>query len=340
MAARPLDESTTVASTFERAVVVDSIVKRFQGQQGWTFRYVQKLNGLTDARLNIAERAASLQELDSLFVESPFGEGARLGAVLAERRGNVTLMPGTAVPKDTPGGSPSSFDDLVFTAVAPCRIYDSRFTTSPVDGTAGAPWPVGVTRTIRVGPYVDYSTQGGQATACLGSLGGTGEVAAVLGSVSTVLQTGQGYLVMFSAGAASPNPYGVVQYYQPGYVQTSFLVMSTDLIDPVWSQGVSYQASTHVIVDVVGYFARPKAAALDCTNVTSASVPIAAGGNASAFAPSCAAGYTGVAIMCTTDSYLAWTATNNEPNGCAYHNSAGTAQSISATRKCCRTAGR
>jgi len=339
--AGPPVESTSMADAVRRSATVESIVSRFQGDQGWSSRYAQKLRGLNDARLDIATRAASLNELDMLFVEAPFTGGMRLGDVMNDRPGNVSFMGGsTPTAKSNPATNPTLYDDLVFTAVAPCRIYDSRFTTAPLDGTAGSAWPAGAVRTIDVGPVSDYSFQGGQATGCLGTLGGSGEVAAILGSVSTVNQSAAGYLVMFSAGGANPNPYGVVQYYQAGVILTSFLVMTTDLINPVFSQGVSEQASTHVIVDVVGYFARPKAAALDCTLTTAVPAAIAANTNQQAFASACAAGYTQMGIQCVSDSYLTWMATDNESNHCAYHNSDTVTHNISAQAKCCRTAGR
>jgi hypothetical protein len=161
-----------------------------------------------------------------------------------------------------------------------------------------------------------------------------------MGSVSTVSQSGQGFITMFSFGSTNPSPYGVVQYYQPGYVQTSFVVMSTDMADPVKTTGYSGQASTHVIVDVVGYFARPKAVALDCTLTVPVSVSIPASSNVSVFASSCPAGYTPVGVQCGTDSYLTWLAANNDTQHCAYHNSDGSAHNINATAKCCRSAGR
>jgi hypothetical protein len=346
-AAVPLDESTSVARAMERSTLIGSIVNRFQADKDWSPRYLQKLNALSDARLGIADRATSFQELDSVLVEAPFASGTGLGALRANRPGNVSFMAGkdASVSKASPGGNPTSYDDLVFTAVAPCRIYDSRFSTAPVDGSLpGAMWPANTNRTVAVGPYPGgYAFQGGQATACLGGLGGTSEVAAIMGSVSTVSQTGQGFLVFFSAGSPNPSPYGVVQYYQPGYVQTSFVVMTTDLIDPVWTQGYSGQASTHVIVDVVGYFARPKAVALDCTIVNGTDVPIAAGATANAAAPACAAGYTKVTDFCRTTSFGTVVAGFNQPSDggyCNFSNPTAGPVTVRHDVQCCRTAGR
>ena len=126
---------------------------------------------------------------------------------------------------------------MVFTAVTPCRMLDSR-----VSQGGGGPWTAGSTNTIRIGPYPaaggGYATgpgaQGGSATGCgLDALAGPGKIAVIMVAVSTVSQAGAGYLTFFSSGAPNPGASSVSQWYQPGYVQTSFVLIPSDLIGAV-----------------------------------------------------------------------------------------------------------
>lgn len=236
-------------------------------------QYKAKLETLSDERLDLASRAGSVQELDLLFLQAPISSGMTFGNLMSNRPGNVFLpvMDNSVTAKAggdtraTPASNPERFSDLVFTAVTPCRIYDSRFNGETIDGKApNARWPANTVQRVRIGPYPDYTLYGGQATACLGTSGaGTqnppSHIAAIMGSVSTVNQLGAGYLVFWSYGGTNPNPYGVAQWFAPNVVQTSFVVMPTDIFNPVWSHGFAGNFGTHVIVDVVGYFHKPKA---------------------------------------------------------------------------------
>jgi hypothetical protein len=305
-----------------------------ENPRNWSLRNAPKFARLTDAQLQLAQRAETIGELELLFIDAPLRDGTSLGSLARHLPGNLTIVSRdtAARPKADPTGSPTLYDDLVFTAVTPCRIYDSRLS----EGF----WNANTTHLVRIGPYSDYSNQGGQAVACLGSLVENGQIAAVMTSVSTVNQTGAGYLVFFPSGAANPNPYGVAQWFQPGYVQTSFVVMPTNMIGPVWSEGYIGNAGSHVIVDVIGYFAQPKAVALDCILTGPASLPISAGASVTVYANACPAGYTSVGIQCGSDSYLTWLAANSEFDHCAYHNSDVSTANVRAYAKCCRTAGR
>jgi hypothetical protein len=271
-----VEQTGSVESQQARAEMIGDIVKglqaRWSEKAGGTVvasQYRRKLETLNNARLALALRATSLEELDLLFVQSPLANGMTFGQLEANAPGNLVLPAGeamgSAVGKATPATAPDRFTDLVYTAITPCRIYDSRFSTEVIvadQKTANSPWTAAVPQRISIGPYNDYTTFGGQATPCLGTSGaGTqnppSRVAAIVGSVSTVNQAGPGYLVFWSYGGTNPYPGGIAQFYYPGVVQTSFVIMPTDIANPVWSRGLS-STSTHVIVDVVGYFHKPK----------------------------------------------------------------------------------
>ena len=95
-------------------------------------------------------------------------------------------------------------------------------------------------------------------------------------AVSTVAQAGAGYLTFFSAGAPNPGASSVSQWYQPGYVQTSFVLIPSDLVGAVSASGFS-SATTEVIIDVAGYFAAP--GNINLANSTATTGNILKGGN-------------------------------------------------------------
>jgi hypothetical protein len=267
-AAPPIEENNGMNY---RMGVISELMTTWQGRTGfenlsadekksWSRTYSAKFSRLSDAQLALARQANSLDELDLLFVASPISDGARFDSITGDLPNGIRVVPpkGTNLSKSNPVTSPALYNDLVFTAVQPCRIYDSRFSTAPINGTPGAVWPANTVRTLSVGPEVSYAFQGGQAVNCTGTLATGGTIAAAMTAVSTVNQSGAGYLVFYSSGGTNPNPYGVAQWFQPGYVQTSFVVMPTDMISDVFSNGFIGNASSHVIVDLVGYFAKSK----------------------------------------------------------------------------------
>ncbi len=276
-----VDASTTLEAHQARASLISDIIGSLQTRFGaeksgsptaFAAQYKRRLEALSDERLDLASRAGSLEELELLWLQAPISSGMTFGNLMSNRPGNLALPltdSGITTKADgdtraSPALNPDRYSDLVFTAVTPCRIYDSRFNTENIDGKApNARWPANVTQRVRIGPYPDYTLYGGQATPCLGTSGvGTpnppSRIAALMGAVSTVNQLGAGYLIFWSYAATNPNPYGVAQWFQPNIVQTSFVVMPTDLINPVWSNGIAGNAATHVIVDVVGYFSKPR----------------------------------------------------------------------------------
>lgn len=203
-----------------------------------------------------------------LLLDPPVPQGASLGLVMSgQLPGMISIIHTGTGAKSTPASDPAAYADLTFTALTPCRLYDSR----PTQGGAGS-WVAGSTNTINIGPNLSYAFQGGSATSCgISSLVGPGRIAAVLASVSTVNQAGAGYLAFFSHGAVNPFPYGVTQAYQAGSVQTSFVVIPTDLVGAVLASGYT-TAQTNVIIDVVGYFAPPGNINLPASTATTGNI--------------------------------------------------------------------
>jgi hypothetical protein len=148
--------------------------------------------------------------------------------------------------------------DLVYTAVTPCRIVDTR--------VAGGAFGSGVTRTFDV-DGATFAAQGGVNASCNVPLG----VAAATALTITVTDpTGPGYITAWGLGA---QPLSSVINYVAG--QT---VANTTIVPVVPGGGNDFSifasAGTHVVIDVAGYFSAPVATALDCTSVASASTVV------------------------------------------------------------------
>ena len=165
------------------------------------------------------------------------GAGTQLDVLMANHPGDITMMGARNVAKSSPATTPSAYAGMAFTALNTCRILDSR----PSQGGFGS-WVAGSSNLVKIGPYSTagggYASgpgaQGGSSTSCgLDTLAGPGEVAVIMAAVSTVSQAGPGYLTFFPQGAPNPGTTSVSQWYQPGYVQTSFVLIPSDLVGTV-----------------------------------------------------------------------------------------------------------
>ena len=113
----------------------------------------------------------------------------------------------------------------------------------------------------------------------------------------------------------------------------------------------SQGTNTHVATDVVGYFIRPQATALECNEVyATTNVTVAAGVTACTGAagtiPVCAAGFTGTAgvprwISGATGAALTQVQVDSTPfNNACWTNSSGGSAVMQAGVRCCRVPGR
>jgi hypothetical protein len=219
--------------------------------------------------------------------------------------------------------SPASYANLAFTAVTPCRIMDTR----PAQGGSG-PWIAGTSNLVKIGPYATgYASgpgaQGGSPTSCgLDTMAGPGQLAAILAAVSTLGQAAQGYLTFYPQQNAAAT--SVSQRYQPGYTQTAFVLISTDLVGAVSAWGTT-SATTDVIIDIVGYFSAGVA-----DGVTSVSTGAGLTGG-----PITGTGTIGLAatnllptVACTANQIPKW---SGSAWACAADSTGGTVTGVSAT---------
>jgi len=170
--------------------------------------------------------------------------------------------------------------ELVLYPLSPCRIVDTRYATR-----WGSPGPISAGETISIWTYGVRSDQGGEEVS---SCGVVSNAAAVVINVTVVPVAGNGYLKVYPSNSTPPNA-SLVNYEQGGQHIANAVVQSQCYGCGNELDIYSY-ATSHVIIDVIGYFARPTATPLDnvvVTNVTT--VPI--NGFANVLSPICPAGY-------------------------------------------------
>ena len=137
-------------------------------------------------------------------------------------------------------------EDYVYTAVAPCRIVDTR----PNYGGGSGIIPGGSTRDFYV--YGDGTTIGSQGGNSSGCASPRGEPRAVHIN-ATVVPTAVGHLTVYPANIAQVPDVSLVNYQaginiaNAGIIQTQYAIGPPEL--RVYANG-----DTHVIVDVLGYF--------------------------------------------------------------------------------------
>jgi hypothetical protein len=135
---------------------------------------------------------------------------------------------------------PTSSEDA-HVAIRPCRIVDTR--------AGGGVVPGGTTRELRLRGTTRFADQGGTPGGC----GIPESATSVTASVSVLGHTHDGFLRAWPSGTPQPN--ATLVNYQSGEATTN----STDLMLGTGDMDVAVRpsATTHVVIDVLGYFAPP-----------------------------------------------------------------------------------
>ena len=137
-------------------------------------------------------------------------------------------------------------DDLVFTAVRPCRIVDTR-KPGPVSGV----FDPGETRDFFVFGTTAISDQGGNTAGCPSP---GGEPSAVHINVTAVPQSGGGHFAVFPSNVAPPDASlvnykaGVQNIANAATIKT-FVQVSSEEISVINRFGFA-----HLVIDVLGYY--------------------------------------------------------------------------------------
>jgi hypothetical protein len=228
-----------------------------------------------------AEIAAALESApaDKVLAAAKAGSYAEVVATLfgAWSGPDVSVLDDGQSPEDILAlGSSSS--DLVFFPLTPCRIIDTRF--------AGAG---------RIGPnfgrqfqvnLANSSSQGGFSGFC--GVPTNVEPAAVAINVTSTDQTGNGNITVINTGGGIPT--SALLNYTPGVnlanagVVRSATAVGNDIF--IYSRF----SATHVIVDIMGYFAAPFRTRPD-NYVTYGTQTVANNSNGNTYSPVCASGF-------------------------------------------------
>lgn len=323
-------------SAAERGQIAKEMVRRFQTDvknkggnvQAWAGKLGRAI-GLADAAT--VQRAAAMPTLNMAMavlrgqpVDSPSIQAA-LKEVQTGNMGPAAL------------GDPLA--DTVYTPLpnGRCRVADSRVINSPLPG--------GVYRQIDTEDTSSYASQGGN-----GSSAGDGSTncgiiagaAAVAVSITTISTGTSGTFKVFPDDAPDYTA-GNTLFYNAGQANASDLIVRS-CVTCVNELEIYSSSNVHYVIDVIGYFSRPAATALDCTYIE-ATVSAAAGAKTNLTPGRCAAGRVATAINCEADSwdvtfpYFSVRNASGIPL-CSLFNRGTTASSVTAEVQCCRIPGR
>jgi hypothetical protein len=271
----------------------------------------------------IAAPIAEAREIESPApVEIVQGGAAQIGGAASPGGRNINVP--LAMTKTLGALS----NDLVYTPVQPCRIVDTRSTAAGVIPAAG-------TRSFVAINASNFTSQGGSATNC-GTLGLSATAVAV--NFTAVFPTAQGFLTAYPFGTVRPTAATMV--YVPGDLLSNFSIVQIPNPLSSFDFTVFSAAQTHVVADIVGYFAPPVATALQCVETANENLDIPGnGGTGNAVAPVCATGYTQTATNCETTSWL-MPIVFFQSGTCSARNGDTATRTLRASRTCCRVPGR
>lgn len=218
--------------------------------------------------------------------------------------------------------------DLVYTPITPCRVVDTRNTV------AGA-IPAGGTRSFVGAGVSTYAGQGGANVNCGLSL----EAPAALAlNITAVTPSGPGYATAFAYGTA-----------QPGTANVNYAggdIVNNAIVTPIAAQSASFDftlfsyAQAHYVVDVIGYFDRPRASPIECVNSSPNTTTVNVGATANLVATAaCPAGYGATSVNCESSSW-SMPLVFVSGNVCSARNNGSTQATLKAGLRCCRIPGR
>jgi hypothetical protein len=245
------------------------------------------------------------------------------------------------------GGSPTkslgqTTTDLVFVAINPCRIVDTRNAGGAISAASPRSFIFSTT------PAGNFSAQGGSATNC--NLGFTGNIVplapkAIAATVTIVTPTADGNMVIYPAGT-TPGATSALNYNAGAVLANTTVIVGAQSGATDFTVALNGPAqSAHVVIDAIGYYYAPAATALDCVWTAVSTVDIPSGTASSTSSPACAAGYalvSGACYMPTADAALIENGEGtffNFPGWYCYGRAGATASSISAFGRCCRVPG-
>lgn len=245
--------------------------------------------------------------------------------------------------------------DLVYIPIAPCRTFDTR--TSSFAGFNGVVVP-GTPKDAYVswgGTTSFWISYGGTVDSCPGTT--TGNAAGLAGTfpyavalnLTVISPAGTGWATVYRGDLPDPSLTVVSKFVQTGLTDTGLVIANVcrgatgaSCLNDI--RIATRGTTAHVAGDVVGYFIKPQATALQCTTVfaTNVALPPGSNGTVTSSFPACTAGYTATGYACRhgtgADVYISEI---NEVGGyCRYNYFGATATTAQASTRCCRVPGR
>lgn len=227
--------------------------------------------------------------------------------------------------------------DLVYTPVAPCRLFDTRL--------AGGKMSAASTRSFDVNSTSNYTGQGGSATNC--GVGALNHFAAAVINFTVVDPVSTAFLTAYAYNTT--RPLAASMTWKAGYLVSNEVVVPLDQTGAIPELNVYVNGSAHVVGDIVGYFREPDATALECVEAAGTSVTRPASGSVDAFGGFCPATYTLTGGECNTvlsdsvvtDEDLAGASGASQRYNCQVSDlvAGGGDDTITAVSRCCRIPG-
>ena len=224
----------------------------------------------------------------------------------------------------------STDTDLVYTPVAPCRLFDTR-------PSQGGTWPIPAagTKNFLILGQSSYAAQGGKASDC-GITAGS-NTAAVAMNVTVVTPAAGGFVTAYPFGAALPTA-ATVNFQAGDIARGNFTVAKINQAGS-FDLSVFSTSLVDVVGDVVGYYSKPKQTALLCYTTAVNAVALNAGQIGSASAAACATNYSSTGIYCDTTNANVVVISNNSTT-CYAKNNGSTANNLVVSQRCCSIPGR
>ena len=147
--------------------------------------------------------------------------------------------------------------DLVYVPITPCRIADSRIapnnqaSQSPVLA-ANVPLTANASRSYW-GWAAEFSSQGGAANDCGILL--SSDVAALAVNFTVISPAAPGYITAYPFGV--DKPLAATVNFNAGEVKGNFSIMKISQSGAAFDFAVYTTTSTHLVMDVVGYYSKP-----------------------------------------------------------------------------------
>jgi len=270
------------------------------------------------------------------------------GAVKAlAKAGKLGTKAGTLQPEALDPSSPlgGGNGDLVYTALTPCRIMDSR------TGGGGLSNPLAGNHLYSIPGWIatNWGLYGGNAGSNCGLTNPPGNNIWAVAIVITILNpNADAFLGVSDSGTLATVLSSVALNFTHGQgLSSTYIVPQTVAGNNIFF-AMPAGLTANLIFDVVGYFAVSEATALQCTYPSVAgSGSIAAGAVALIATPTCPAGYTKTGAGCYGDAVIGGVqmveVSVNAFSDCIWRNDSGATQAgtnYHAETACCRVPGR